>query len=49
MNETNKINIKIVIDYWKKGAERNYVTAEFLYKGKKYSDCLFFCHLRVCK
>lgn len=42
-----KINIKKVIDYWKIGAERNYETAKFLYKGKKYSDCLFFCHLMI--
>lgn len=42
-----KINIKKVVDYWKTGAEYNYETAEFLYKGKRYSDCLFFCHLMI--
>lgn len=45
MNE--KINIKEVIDYWEKSAERNFETAEFLYKGKRYSDSLFFCHLML--
>ncbi|MCK5123137.1 MAG: HEPN domain-containing protein [Candidatus Pacebacteria bacterium] len=42
-----EVNIKQVVDYWKTEAERNYETAEFLYKGKKYSDCLFFCHLML--
>jgi len=42
-----KINIKEVIDYWIKGAEYNFKTAEFLYKGKRYPDCLFFCHLMI--
>ncbi|MDI6883175.1 MAG: HEPN domain-containing protein [Patescibacteria group bacterium] len=41
------INIKKVIDYWIKGAEHNYQTAKFLYKGKRYPDCLFFCHLMI--
>ena len=44
---TEKINIKKVVDYWKISAERNYETAKFLYKGRKYSDCLFFCHLAL--
>ncbi|MCK4745253.1 HEPN domain-containing protein [Candidatus Parcubacteria bacterium] len=42
-----EINIKKVVDYWKTEAERNYKIAEFLYEGKKYSDCLFFCHLML--
>ncbi|MEK7167055.1 MAG: HEPN domain-containing protein [Patescibacteria group bacterium] len=42
-----KINIKKIIDYWKRGAENNYETVKFLYKGKRYSDCLFFCHLML--
>lgn len=42
-----EINIKKVVDYWKISAERNYETAKFLYKGRRYSDCLFFCHLMI--
>ncbi len=42
-----KINIKEVIEYWKKSAENNFETAEFLYNGKRYSDSLFFCHLML--
>lgn len=42
-----KIDIKKVIDYWKIGAKRNYETAKFLYEGKKYFDCLFFCHMTL--
>ena len=42
-----KINIKKVVAYWKESAELNFETAQFLFKGKKYSDCLFFCHLTI--
>lgn len=42
-----EINIKKVIDFWKTEAKRNYETSEFLYEGKRYSDCLFFCHLTL--
>ena len=42
-----KINIKKVVEYWQKGAKRNFDTAQFLYEGKRYSDCLFFCHLTL--
>jgi len=45
MNE--KINIREVISYWAESAKRNFETAKFLYKGKKYSDSLFFCHLTL--
>src|SRR3989338_949864 len=41
------INIKEVINYWFKGAERNYETANYLYQGRRYADCLFFCHLML--
>ncbi|MFH1191948.1 MAG: HEPN domain-containing protein [bacterium] len=44
-----KININEIINYWQKGAERSFDTAEFLYKGKRFSDCLFFCHLMLGK
>ncbi|MDP2951681.1 MAG: HEPN domain-containing protein [bacterium] len=42
-----KLNIKRAIKYWQEGAERNYDTAKFLLQGKKYADCLFFCHLTL--
>lgn len=42
-----KLNIQEIINYWEKGADRSFDTAEFLYKGKRYSDCLFFCHLML--
>ena len=44
---TEKINAKTVIAYWRKSAQLNFETAEFLFKGKKYRDCLFFCHLTL--
>ena len=42
-----KINIKKVIDFWNESAQRSFETAEFLFKGNKYADCLFFCHLAI--
>lgn len=38
----NRINAKKVINYWEKSAEQDYETAKFLFKGKRYSACLFF-------
>ncbi len=42
-----KINIEKVIKYWIESSEQNFETAEFLFKGKRYSDSLFFCHLMI--
>ena len=42
-----KINVKKVIDFWNKSAQRNFETAKFLLEGKKYADSLFFCHLAI--
>lgn len=39
------MNTKKVINYWIVTAEHNYKTAKFLLKGKRYPECLFFCHL----
>mgnify|MGYP001585234276 CR=1 FL=1 len=44
---SNNINLKKVIAYWTKGAALNYDTAKFLYKGARYADSLFFCHLTL--
>lgn len=41
------INTKKVIEYWLITAEHNYGTAKFLFKGKRYPECLFFCHLMI--
>jgi len=41
------IKTKQVIEYWRNGAQRSFSTAKYLYEGKKYSDCLFFCHLTL--
>ena len=42
-----KINTEKLIDYWRKSAEKDHETAEYLLEGKKYSACLFFCHLMI--
>lgn len=41
------INTKEVIKYWVASAEDDYGTANFLFKGKRYPQCLFFCHLMI--
>ncbi len=41
------MNVKKIIKYWLEGAERSYDTAKYLFKGKRYSDALFFCHLTL--
>jgi len=40
-----KINTKKVIEYWQKTAEHDYKTMTCLFKGKRYSDALFFGHI----
>ncbi|KPJ55767.1 hypothetical protein AMJ49_06400 [Parcubacteria bacterium DG_74_2] len=41
------MNIQKVINYWNKTAQYDFETAEFLFKGKRYPECLFFCHLMI--
>lgn len=41
------MNAKKVVKYWLEGAERSFDTAQYLFKGKRYSDALFFCHLAL--
>ena len=43
----DKIKSGKVIKYWKESAERTFATAEFLFKGRWYPECLFFCHLAI--
>ncbi len=51
MSKANKkkeiINIQKVIDYWIKSAQDDFDTANFLFRGKKYPESLFFCHLAI--
>jgi HEPN domain-containing protein len=35
------------IDYWVRGASSDIETAELLFKGRKYVEGLFFCHLTI--
>ncbi len=35
------------IEYWKRGADSDIETAEFLISGRKYLEGLFFCHLTI--
>lgn len=35
------------IKYFKQSAEKNLKTAEYLFKGRRYDACLFFCHLAL--
>lgn len=39
--------LKRQIEYWRASGERNWSTAQFLFKGKRYDACLFFCHLTI--
>ena len=45
--QKNKINCKKIINHWIKSSQHDFETAEFLFKGKRYSECLFFCHLTI--
>lgn len=35
------------IKYFRESAKRDLKTSEFLFKGKRYDACLFFCHLAL--
>ena len=37
--------IKNTIEYWLETAKHDYQTMEYLFKGKKYSESLFFGHI----
>ena len=38
-------NVKKIIKYWQKTAEHDYDTMIYLFKGKRYSESLFFGHI----
>ncbi len=40
-----KEDVKIVVGYWQTTAEHDYKTMVCLFKGKRYSDSLFFGHI----
>lgn len=40
-------NIKKQIAYWTISAEKNFKTAQDIFKIKHYDSCLFFCHLTL--
>ena len=40
-------NNQKIINYWLATAEHNYGTAKLLLRGKRYPECLFFCHLMI--
>lgn len=43
----SKKRLQDIIKYWKTGANESFVTMQYLYKGQRYSDCLFFGHLTL--
>jgi HEPN domain-containing protein len=45
LTRMNAREIKNTIEYWVNTAKHDYDTMEYLFKGKKYSDSLFFGHI----
>lgn len=39
--------LKNITKYWLDGAQESYKTMQYLYKGKRYADCLFYGHLTL--
>lgn len=35
------------VKFWKKSGEEDWETANFLFAGKRYAPCLFFCQLSL--
>ncbi|MBI2436427.1 MAG: HEPN domain-containing protein [Candidatus Magasanikbacteria bacterium] len=44
---TKKELLKNQIVYWRSSAKKDWKTAEYLFLGKYYDACLFFCHLAI--
>lgn len=40
-------SMKSTVLYWKQSAERDWKTAQDLWRTKHYDACLFFCHLTL--
>jgi len=41
------MSIDKIFDHWQKSYKNSWETAKILYKNKRYSDCLFYCHLSL--
>lgn len=41
------MDLKLLLNYCYTNSERKFETASSLFRSKKYSDCLFFCHLTL--
>jgi len=41
------VDLKKHVEYWVRGAESDFETAELLISGRKYLEGLFFCHLTI--
>ena len=41
------MDTRTIIEYWIKGAEEDYETAQLLFSGARYAHALFFCHLTI--
>lgn len=39
--------LKKQIEFWEKSGQEDWETANFLFTGKRYAPCLFFCHLSL--
>ena len=45
---TKQERIKKQVSYWAETAQHDWITAQSLWKARRYDACLFFCHL-VCE
>lgn len=45
--DLSTMSVQEMIDYWKKSAAEDIITAEGLFRIGRYLPCLFYCHLFV--
>ena len=45
IKKMKKEDVKKIVKYWQKTAEHDFETMLYLFKGKKYSESLFFGHI----
>ena len=41
------MDVRAVIEYWKRSSREDLKTARSLFKTRRYAHCLFFCHLTL--
>ena len=41
------IDVEKLMKYWAESGEDDLATALYLYEGKRFIQCLFFCHLSI--